>query len=109
MLENVMVDRSVTNAPPLSRFQFERVGYFCVDYDSTEGKVNAPGLVHYNRFQCLSIYLSIYLPIYLSTYLSIYLSIYLSTYLSIYLSIDLWYSHYHSNSIFPFTEALGVC
>ena len=35
-----MVDRSVANAPPLSRFQFERVGYFCVDYDSTEGKVS---------------------------------------------------------------------
>ena len=41
VLENVMVDRSVANAPPLSRFQFERVGYFCVDYDSTEGKVSA--------------------------------------------------------------------
>jgi len=40
VLENVMVDRSVANAPPLSRFQFERVGYFCVDYDSTEGKVS---------------------------------------------------------------------
>lgn len=40
VLENVMIDRSVANAPPLSRFQFERVGYFCVDYDSTEGKVS---------------------------------------------------------------------
>lgn len=59
-----MVDRSVTNAPPLSRFQFERVGYFCVDSDSTEGKVTAT-----------------------------------------YLSIHLWY---HSNNIFPFSEALGI-
>lgn len=40
VLENVMIDRSAANAPPLSRFQFERVGYFCVDYDSTEGKVS---------------------------------------------------------------------
>ena len=67
MLENVMVDKCVINAPPLSRFQFERVGYFCVDYDSTEGKVTAT-----------------------------------------YLPINVWYSHYHSNNIFPFTEALGI-
>ena len=67
VLENVMVDRSVTNAPPLSRFQFERVGYFCMDSDSTEGKVTA---------------------------------------IPTYLSIHLWY--YHSNNIFPFTEALGI-
>jgi len=39
VLENVLVDRSIANAPPLSRFQFERVGYFCVDLDSTEEKV----------------------------------------------------------------------
>ena len=35
-----MVDRSIVNAPPLSRFQFERVGYFCVDFDSKEEKVS---------------------------------------------------------------------
>jgi len=40
VLENVLVDRSIVNAPPLTRFQFERLGYFCVDLDSTEEKVS---------------------------------------------------------------------
>ena len=34
------MDRTIASAPPLSRFQFERVGYFCVDSDSTEEKVS---------------------------------------------------------------------
>ena len=40
VLENVLVGRSLVNAPPLTRFQFERLGYFCVDLDSTEEKVS---------------------------------------------------------------------
>ena len=34
-----MVERSVKDAPPLSRFQFERIGYFCVDPGSSSDKV----------------------------------------------------------------------
>lgn len=34
-----MVDRSVLGAPPLTKYQFERVGYFCVDFDSNKEKV----------------------------------------------------------------------
>jgi len=32
------VERSLANAVPGTRFQFERLGYFCVDPDSTDGK-----------------------------------------------------------------------
>lgn len=33
------VEPSLANAKPLDRFQFERVGYFCVDSDSIPGKL----------------------------------------------------------------------
>jgi len=38
-VQNAFVDRSVENASVLSRFQFERVGFFAVDRDSTKEKV----------------------------------------------------------------------
>ncbi len=34
-----MLEPSVRGAAPASRFQFERVGYFCVDPDSTAEKL----------------------------------------------------------------------
>ena len=37
--EAAVVDCTVQEAEPLSRFQFERLGYFCVDFDSTPDKV----------------------------------------------------------------------
>ena len=39
VVENAMVDRSVSKAKVLDKFQFERVGYFCVDPDTTDDKV----------------------------------------------------------------------
>ncbi|MDO8302275.1 MAG: glutamine--tRNA ligase/YqeY domain fusion protein [Sedimentisphaerales bacterium] len=33
-LDNCYVEPSLKNAPPLARYQFERLGYFCVDRDS---------------------------------------------------------------------------
>ena len=45
LVEGAFVDRSLAAARPLDRFQFERLGYFCVDLDS--GKDGA-GLV-FNR------------------------------------------------------------
>ncbi|XGW27947.1 hypothetical protein V3C99_008052 [Haemonchus contortus] len=39
ILHNVLVDRSIANSKPYDRFQFERVGYFCVDPDSAPGKL----------------------------------------------------------------------
>jgi len=33
------VEPSLKNAQPGSRYQFERIGYFCVDPDSTEAKL----------------------------------------------------------------------
>ena len=36
-----VVDSTVLGAEPLSRFQFERIGYFCVDFDSKPDKVGA--------------------------------------------------------------------
>jgi glutaminyl-tRNA synthetase len=39
VLDNCFVEPSVANAKPLDRFQFERLGYFCVDPDSKEGKL----------------------------------------------------------------------
>jgi len=35
VLDNCRAEPSLTDAEPLSRFQFERLGYFCVDPDST--------------------------------------------------------------------------
>lgn len=34
-----IVDCTVLGAEPLSRYQFERIGYFCVDFDSKPDKV----------------------------------------------------------------------
>ena len=39
VISSAMVDRSVEGAAVLSRFQFERLGYFAVDSDSTKEKV----------------------------------------------------------------------
>jgi glutaminyl-tRNA synthetase len=39
VLSNCMVEPSLKEARPLTRFQFERLGYFCVDADSTEDKL----------------------------------------------------------------------
>ena len=35
VVEHAMIEPSVRNSEPLTRFQFERLGYFCVDSDST--------------------------------------------------------------------------
>ncbi len=35
ILEGCKIEPSLANARPLDRFQFQRLGYFCVDYDST--------------------------------------------------------------------------
>ena len=34
-----LVDRSVEGAVPLDKFQFERIGFFSVDFDSTAVKM----------------------------------------------------------------------
>ena len=34
------VDITVSNSPHLTTLQFERLGYFCVDYDTTPDKVH---------------------------------------------------------------------
>jgi glutaminyl-tRNA synthetase len=39
VLSSCMVEPSLAEAEPLSRFQFERLGYFCVDTESSEGKL----------------------------------------------------------------------
>ena len=36
---SAMVDETVLEAGPLTGFQFERIGYFCVDFDSTPQQV----------------------------------------------------------------------
>jgi glutaminyl-tRNA synthetase len=38
-LKDCRVEPSLANAKPLSRFQFERLGYFCADPDSSKGKL----------------------------------------------------------------------
>ena len=40
VIENALVDRTVCGATPLTTFQFERVGYFCVDLESSANKVH---------------------------------------------------------------------
>jgi glutaminyl-tRNA synthetase len=40
VINKAMVDVSVKNAKVFDKFQFERVGYFSVDPDSTEDLVN---------------------------------------------------------------------
>jgi glutaminyl-tRNA synthetase len=39
VVEGCKVEPSLADAKPQDRFQFERLGYFCVDDDSTEGKL----------------------------------------------------------------------
>ena len=39
MIPNAMVDWTVRGAKPFSKYQFERVGFFCVDPDSTDQEV----------------------------------------------------------------------
>ena len=38
VLANCFIEPSVKNAAPLTRYQFERLGYFCVDDDTTEDR-----------------------------------------------------------------------
>lgn len=42
MVDDALVDSSVLGARPFDKFQFERLGYFSVDPDSTDSKVS-PG------------------------------------------------------------------
>jgi glutaminyl-tRNA synthetase len=39
VLKGCKVEPSLGSAKPLEKFQFQRLGYFCVDYDSTESKL----------------------------------------------------------------------
>jgi glutaminyl-tRNA synthetase len=39
VLTSCRVEPSLAEAKPLDRFQFERLGYFCVDPDSSKGKL----------------------------------------------------------------------
>jgi len=39
ILRNCKVEPSLAEAKPLEKVQFQRVGYFCVDYDSVPGKL----------------------------------------------------------------------
>ncbi len=39
VLSGCKVEPSLAGAKPLDKFQFQRLGYFCVDYDSTPGKM----------------------------------------------------------------------
>lgn len=40
VIKNAMVEASVKNAKVFDKFQFERIGYFSVDPDSTEDMVS---------------------------------------------------------------------
>lgn len=40
VIPSALVDVTVKNAPVLSKYQFERVGFFCIDCDSTSNKVS---------------------------------------------------------------------
>jgi glutaminyl-tRNA synthetase len=39
VLSNCLVEPALKDAKPLSRYQFERLGYFCVDPESSKGKL----------------------------------------------------------------------
>jgi glutaminyl-tRNA synthetase len=39
VLSNCLVEPSLKDVKPLNRYQFERLGYFCVDQDSSAGKL----------------------------------------------------------------------
>uniref|UniRef100_T1J7Y6 glutamine--tRNA ligase n=1 Tax=Strigamia maritima TaxID=126957 RepID=T1J7Y6_STRMM len=45
IINNAYADRHLQNVKVLDKFQFERVGYFCVDLDSSDTKVIKPKLV----------------------------------------------------------------
>lgn len=47
IISNAYVDTSVKGAKTLDKFQFERVGYFSVDPDSTKEKVQNYKYVFY--------------------------------------------------------------
>ena len=38
-IQDCFVEPSVKDAKKLDKFQFERIGYFCMDTDSTSGKL----------------------------------------------------------------------
>ena len=38
-MQNAKLEPSVREAAPMARYQFERLGYFCVDRDSTSEKL----------------------------------------------------------------------
>jgi glutaminyl-tRNA synthetase len=38
VLQGCKLEPSLAGAPPASRYQFERLGYFCADKDSTAAK-----------------------------------------------------------------------
>ena len=40
VVSGALVDRSVLGARPLDKWQFERLGYFCLDQDSTADQVS---------------------------------------------------------------------
>lgn len=40
VINNAMVDTSILNSKVFDKFQFERIGYFSVDPDTTEDLVN---------------------------------------------------------------------
>ena len=39
VLQGCKLEASLANAKPGDRFQFQRLGYFCVDPDTTEGRL----------------------------------------------------------------------
>jgi glutaminyl-tRNA synthetase len=39
VIANAKIEPSVAGASPLTRYQFERLGYFCVDRDSSEQRM----------------------------------------------------------------------
>ncbi len=39
IIKDCKVEPSIADAGPLTRFQFQRIGYFCVDYDSRPGNL----------------------------------------------------------------------
>ena len=55
------MDRSVQGTQPLDKWQFERLGYFCTDSDSTDDKVRTPPDTpqeHYTYISLPSLYLT---------------------------------------------------
>lgn len=50
MISSALVDTSVKGAKVFDKFQFERVGYFSVDSDSTADKVRKDFFLFKTRF-----------------------------------------------------------